>query len=130
MVSSKASLCNLTFDFNDDLTNGPVFEFSLYMQPQVFPHEPPTKWSIKANGWPHFHWTDTIFPPFLEGLEGIPFTPLNVEDSEETMRKLLTTELTPEIFKQIVEGRAQFVLEDYYHIPKEKDICVEFVKRG
>ena len=120
MVSSKAFLHDLTFDFNDNLTDGPVFEFPLYMQPQVLPHEPPTEWSMKANGWPHFHWTDPIVPPSLEGLEGFHFTPLNLEDSDATMKKLLTTQLTLEVFRQMVEGRAQYILEDYCHIPKEK----------
>ena len=95
MVSSKASLRDLTFNFNNELTNGPVFEFPLCMQPEALPHEPPTDWSMKTNGWPHFYWTDPIVPPSLEVLEGIQFTPLNVEDSSETIKKLLTTELTP-----------------------------------
>ena len=120
MVSSKAYLRDLTFDFNDNLIDGPVFKFPLYMQPQALPHEPPTEWIMKANGRPHFHWTDPIVPLSLKGLEGIHFSPLNVEDSFATMKKLLTNELTPEIFRQMVEGRAQFVLEDYCHIPKEK----------
>ena len=120
MVSSKTALCDLTFDFNNELTNEPVFEFPLFMQQEALPHEPPTDWSMKANSWPHLRWTDPVVPPSLEGLEGIHFTSLDLKGSSDTMKRLLSTGLTYETFKQIVEGRAQFVLEDYFHIPKEK----------
>ena len=129
MVSSKTSLRELTFDFNKKLTDAPVFEFLLFMQPEASPHEPPTDWSIKPNDWPHLRWTDPIIPPSLEGLEGIHFTPFDLKGSSDTMKRLLTTGLTSQTFNQMVEGRAQFVLEDYFHIPKEKGIGAELVKK-
>ena len=120
MISSKTSLRDLTFDFNKELTDAPVFEFPLFMQPEALPHESSTDWSMKPNGWPYLRWTDPIIPPSLKDLEGIYFTPFYLEGSSDTMKRLLSTGLTYQTFNQMVEGRAQFVLEDYCHIPKEK----------
>ena len=120
MGSSKTSLNELTFDFSKELTDAPVLEFPLFMQPEVLPHEPPTNWRMKANGWPQLQWTDPIIPPSLQGLEAIHFTPFDLEGFSDTMTRLSTTGLTSPTFKLMVEGRAQFVLEDYCHIPKEK----------
>ena len=58
MDSSKTSLHELTFDFNKELIDAPVLEFPLFMQAEALPHEPPTDWSKKPNGWPHLRWTD------------------------------------------------------------------------
>ena len=66
------------------------------MQPDALPHEPPTDWSVKPDGWPHLQWTDPIVTPSLDGLEGIHFTPLDMEGSFDTMKILLTTGLTSE----------------------------------
>ena len=124
MVSSKTFLRDLNFYFNNELTDEPVFEFPLFMYPEALPQEPPTDWSMKTNGWPHLRWTDPVAPPSLEDLEGIHFTPLDVEGSSNTMKRLLSTALTSETFKQMLDGRAPFVLEDYCHILKEKGILV------
>ena len=68
MVSSKTSLRDLTFDFNNELTDGLIFEFLLFMQLEALPHEPPPDWSMKTNGWLHLYWTDSIVPPSLDSL--------------------------------------------------------------
>ena len=49
----------------------------------------------------------------LEGLEDIHFTPFDLEDSSDTMKRLLAAGLSSQTLNQIV-------LEDYCHIPKEK----------
>ena len=93
MVSLKTSPGELTFNFGKELTDAPVFEFPFYVHPEALPHEPLTDWSMKPNGWPHFQWTDPIIPPSLEGLEGIHFTPFDMEGYSDTMKRLLTTRL-------------------------------------
>ena len=130
MVSSKTFLRDLNFYFNNELTDEPVFEFPLFMYPEALPQEPPTDWSMKTNGWPHLRWTDPVAPPSLEDLEGIHFTPLDVEGSSDTMKRLLSTRLTSETFKQMLDGRAPFVLEDYCHIPKEKEYWCRIGEEG
>ena len=130
MVSSKTSLSELTFDFNKELTDAPVTEFSLFMQPEALPHEPPTDWSMKPNVWPHLQWTDAIIPPSLEGLEVIHYTPFDLEGSSDTMTRLLTTGLTSQTFNSMVKGGAQFFLKDYCHIPKEKGYWCRIGKEG
>ena len=84
--SSKTSLRELTFNFNNELTDTPVLEFPLFVQLEALPHEPPTDWSMKPSGWPHLWWTDPINPPSLEGLEGIHFIPFDPEGSSDTIK--------------------------------------------
>ena len=130
MVSSKTSLSELSFDFGKELTDAPVLDFPLYMHPEALPHEPPTDWSMKLNRWPHLCWTDLIIPPSLEGLEGIHFTPFDLEGSSDMMSRLMTTSLTSKTFKLMVEGRAQFVLEDYCHTQRTGGIGVGLMMKG
>ena len=106
MVSFKTFLRDLNFDFNNELTDEPVFKFPLFIHPEVLPHEPPTDWSIKPNGWLHLRWIDPIILPSLEGLEGIHFTPFNLEGSFDTIKRLLTMGLTSQTFNLMVESWA------------------------
>ena len=66
----------------------------------------------------------------LEGLEGIHFTPFDLEGSFDTVKILLNTELTSQTFNLIVEGRAQFLLEDYCHILREKGYWCRIGEEG
>src|SRR5687767_3602608 len=117
MVSAKSSPFDLKFDFGKDLTEHPVLEFPMVVRPDVLPHEPPRDWVMRKK-WIHLFWIDPLVAPTEEGLEGIEFEPFDFQ--YDTMSKLMETTLTLKTFNLMLEGRAQYVIEDYCHIPKRK----------
>ena len=58
-------------------------------------------------------------------LEGIPFTLLALDNSPDTM-----TRLASEVFNLMLEGKAQFVVEDLCHIPREKGYWCRIGEEG
>lgn len=85
---------------------------------------------MKLKGWIQLHWTDPIPPSTEEGLEGAAFAPYDFDAQSDTMTKLMATALTLKTYREMVEGRTNFVLEDYCHIPKGKGYLCRIGKEG
>ena len=130
MVTAKTTLNEIKYDFRKELTEVSVAEFPLYAHLEALPHEPPKDWIMKPNDWVHLRWKDPIIPPTIEGLKGAAFVPYDFDAQTDTMNKLVTTSLDSKTFKLLVEGRVQFVLEDYYHIPKDKGYWCRIGEEG
>lgn len=120
MVPAKISLSDLAFDFQKDLTDVAMVEFPMACNADALPHEPPLDWEMKAK-WTHLFWTDDLEPPSLQGLEGISFSRFNFSGLDaKAIKNHQGTALPEGVYHTMVAGRANFVLEDYCHIPKEK----------
>ena len=130
MVSTKTTLNEIKHDFGKELTEEPVVEFPLYAHPDALPHQPPKDWVMKPKDWIHLRWIDPVIPPTVEGLEGIAFIPYDFNAQADTMKRLTTTSLDSNTFKLLVKGRAQFFLEDYCHIPKDKGYWCRIGQEG
>lgn len=119
MVIAKSSPFDVKFEFGTGLTDTAMAKFPMAYNADALPHEPPKDWIMKQK-WVYLFWIDELPPPSLQGLEGAAFTPFDFDGSDETMKKLQETAFLEKYYNMIVKGRANFVLEDYCHIPRTR----------
>lgn len=111
---------NLKHDFDQGLTEDPLFSFLTAILPEALPHEPPSDWEM-AKRWVHFHWTDDLIPPTVGVSNDTVFAPFHFSTLDiKGTRNLSESILTEGTLQEMVLARTQFVLEDYCHIPREK----------
>ena len=63
-------------------------------------------------------------------LEGVSLSPISDVDLADTIKELCTTTLTSKVFKQMVEARTQFHLEDLCHILRDKGYWCRIREEG
>lgn len=120
MATVEISIQDLEHDFKTRLTEIATVNFPMAILPKALPYEPPTDWQMRT-AWPHLYWNDELPSPSLQGLEGISFSPFDFSFMDASAQKNFQgAALSEKIYNQMVAGRANFILEDYCHISKDK----------
>lgn len=130
MEPPKIELNNLSMDFHLHYTEEGAINLPLLVIPEYLPHKQPPNQKIHTTRWPHLRWLDILDSSSLKGLEGIHFTPLADDQLTLAMLGLSATTHNIQDLREMVVSRAQFVLEDYCHIPHEKEYWCRLGEKG